>query len=142
MNAVILGKYDQTTFQDAVEKHVEKLTFNTKEEYFSWVSQWKEDYKHISIRIKQDKLSRFTLPEKVAKADEEIKRLDSISPDKTQQEVIDRITKQLDVEYGIKFQYWKPSPHTIAMYLLVARRASKLRAGVKMRENKLATASS
>jgi hypothetical protein len=132
----ILYTYDKKDFDSTVQAHVEKLTFNTREEYLLWVQQWKEDYKHILYLRKIEKLGRFTLPDKIKNAEKQIaiieSKFDRVKAKKIAVELQDKISK----EYGLKF-YWPLTTYSLIMYLLVARKASKIRAG-KKREERIA----
>jgi hypothetical protein len=136
MNNIIHG-YDKTAFDNAALAHVDKLTFNTRSEYLAWVAQWKEDYRFISATRKISRLSRYTTAPKIERANKLIEKINAEFPPEKYTEIANRLTKQLEVEYGIKFTYWKPSTYNFIMYLLVARKASKLRAA-KKREERLA----
>ncbi len=136
MNSIIYG-YDETAFNRAALAHVDKLTFNTRGEYLAWVAQWKEDYKHLSAARKIERLNRYTTQVKIDRADKEIAKLETVYLPAKTAEIKDRLTKRLETEYGIKFTYWKPSNYVLIMYLLVARKASKLRAA-KKREERIA----
>ena len=136
MNNIIHG-YSKEAFNAAVAMHVDKLTFNTRSEYLAWVVQWKEDYRYISATRKISRLSRYTTAPKIDRANKLIDKINAQFPPEKYTEIDNRLTKQLQDEYGIKFQYWKPSTYNFIMYLLVARKASKLRAA-KKREERLA----
>lgn len=130
---IIYGKYTKEQFDAAVQAHVEKLAFNTREEYLLWVQQWKEDYRHMLFLRRVEKLKRFTLKDNIEKANRQIALLetkfDRVKARKLAAELSDRIAK----EYNRSF-YSPLSIYFLIMYLLVARKASKIRAGQKRAE--------
>lgn len=135
MKHIIYG-YDQEAFNRAALAHVEKLTFNTRSEYLAWVKQWKEDYRCLSVARRIERLNRYTTQPKIDRANKLIEKLNVQCPNEKYTEIVDRLANlsmpaQYRTDYGIKFLYWKPSTYNLLMYLLVVRKASKLRAAVK-----------
>lgn len=127
-------EYDDKAFSDAVNKHVEKLTFNTREEYLDWVNRWKEEYRYLCLLRKIEKLQRFTLQEKIVNANKQVAILRSQFDHMKADEIIQRITKRISDEYGIKRTWGTWSIYSLILYLLVSRKASKIRASKKREE--------
>ncbi len=132
-----MHKYDAIEFEAAAKAHAEKLTFNTREEYLAWVKQWKEEYRYVSALRRIEKLQRFTLPDKIKKAEKQIEQIEKkIDPVKAK-DILRNITDRIEKEYGLKRQYYPWSTYSLIMYLLVSRKASKIRAA-KKREERIA----
>lgn len=127
---------DAETFNAMAAAHVDKLTFNTRDEYLVWVKSWKEEYRYLVAARKIEKLARFTKTENIDRANKLIERLKSTIDSSRLLEIRSNITKRMELEHGIKFMYWSPSNYNLLTYLSISRKASKLRAGVKMAERK------
>lgn len=136
---------------DELKAHAEKLTFNTREEYFEWVKQWKEEYNNVVLHYRINELfcrshSRTwdgkgwqwtpMTSKKALYKQERIKRLESQVTIK-ETELRDRLTARIKAEYNYAPDYHQHSFYTLLHYLLAVRHASKLRAG-KKREERLA----
>ena len=115
-------------FARVAEQLSHKLTFNTRDEYLVWVKQWKEDYKNLTNAIRNNQVS-WKL--RAAKKPERIAYFKTISEKATDvpKEFYDvRITilnNQLFADCGFRAYN---SRTLIAIYLLVLRKASKIRA--------------
>lgn len=132
MNTLIYRNKETTTFtslfnQLAVD-YSSKLTFVTREEYLEWVKKWKEDYKIVDAHHKITKLSgcrdSCVLPKKIEMYQ---KRLDNIV-DLTPEQLV-RL-KEIEAKYLIEFNLkpWFISSHYLVWYMLIIRKAGKLRA--------------
>lgn len=128
------GGYTKEKFDNAVAAQVEKLTFNTRDEYLIWVKQWKEEYKYMVALRRDEKLDRFTLPDKIALAKKKSvilhSQFDPIKIKAIQSEINLRLHTEMKRTYYHQFGAYK-----LIIYLLALRKASKIRAGQKMKEN-------
>jgi hypothetical protein len=126
--------YSKTAFDNAVAAHVEKLTFNTQDEYLIWVKQWKEEYNHMVALRKIQKLDRFTRKDKIEAAAKMQAAIHEKFDPKRSKEIVDALKLRMLNEYGIQFyctDYY--IRYTLIMYLQVVRKAGKIRAGQKMK---------
>lgn len=149
MNSIIkLGGFFAT--QDEINAHAEKLTFNTREEYFEWVKQWKEVYNNVVLyhRINTlyarshyseyvgGKWHRVPLASKKAiYKQNKLKQLETQVTMK-ENEVVDKLTAEIKNEYNYVRTYSSFSCYTLIHYLLAVRKASKVRAA-RLREERL-----
>jgi murein L,D-transpeptidase YafK len=115
-------------FVRVAEQLSHKLTFNTRDEYLVWVKQWKEDYKNLANAIRNN---RFVWKHDMAKKPERIAyfkaKLDKAIdvPSTFYTERISALNNQLFADTGTRaYSDWK----TIAIYLLLLRKAGKIRA--------------
>lgn len=131
MQNIMYGNTSPKAFLAAAEKHVEKLTFNTREEYLNWVKEWKEDYKYLSAWQRIGKLHRFTKKEKVDRAEKQVAEIKVKFPHAKYNETVTRVKDRLVKEYDIK---WGTNDYTLIRYMLVIRKASKLRSAIKRQE--------
>lgn len=138
-----------------INAHAEKLAFNTREEYFEWVKQWKEDYKNTVLLHRMEKLyhrshdyvwvdgnGRTTSGgwQYVQKTSKKAALKQSKLTELKRQHIIDekslaiKLHEQIKNEYN--YQHWagKYSWLVLVRYMLAVRRASKLRAGKKREE--------
>ena len=134
MLKLIYGGYTKERFDNAVAAQVEKLTFNTRDEYLIWVKQWKEEYKYMIALRRGEKLERFTLPDKIASAKNKSVILHSQFDPIKIKEIQLKINLQLHTEMK-KTYFHQFGGYWLIIYLLVLRKASKIRAGQKMKEN-------
>lgn len=129
-------------FNAAVLEVIKHLTFNTREEYLNWVKQWKEDYHTILNSYKRGNLSWFIndpkhREDKKLAAENRLAKLPPDNPEKVK-EVMKRLSTELVERYGYPKWYAEyPSKYSIILYLLVSRRAGKIRAG-QLRAERLA----
>jgi hypothetical protein len=141
--------HSKSAFDDAAKAHVDKLKFNTREEYLLWVQQWKEDYKHILFLHKLNKLAE-RLPgewinmklvpienEKRARLEKQMEVLKTKFDENKAKKISDELSQVIQTEQNI---HWIGgsgfSTYHLILYLLVCRKASKIRAGVKREERK------
>lgn len=128
-------------FEKAARNHVEKLTFNTRDEYIAWVKQWKEDYKNLVTTRRvynyQWKASVACDPMHVKYFTNVLKGLPAVGPDFAVR--VGKLNEQMYKEYSLR-SYGRYSEKYLTWYLLVIRRASKIRADMcykKAREEKV-----
>jgi len=115
--------------------HTSKLTFITREEYLLWVKQWKDDYKKISLLHRYQKLVHLrdisVRTEKIEKLNSQIQsillKFPGIEFDVELNSRINTIKDQLYSEYKIRHSSLK----VILVYLLMIRKAGKIRANVQ-----------
>jgi hypothetical protein len=141
------------SFQAEVETEAARLSatlpFNTREEYLSWVKQWKEDYKAVWRSYQIEKYTaKYNACVNVNKVAYYKKKLESI-PALTEQEQVSvkRCTENARELYKDKnpeknaYRYdWTvvfTTGYWLVIFMLVQRRASKIRAKIK-REERLA----
>jgi hypothetical protein len=125
-------------FNNAVESHLSKLTFNTRDEYLVWVKQWKEDYNLLVTEYKREFLTFQSQPRKREDkrliAERRLAKLPPAQPEKLAA-TKDRIAKQLFAEHGVSTY---GSIYILLLYMLVVRRADKIRAG-RLRAERIAS---
>jgi hypothetical protein len=134
-----------------INAHADKLTFNTREEYFKWVKQWKEEYNNVVLHYRAYKLfSRSHTSSWNGKAwvctplaskkalyrQAKQKELEAQTTMK-EDELVAKLTERIKNEYNYVPQYSRYSFYTLLQYMLGVRRASKIRAA-KKREERLA----
>lgn len=121
------------------EEYVSKLTFTTREEYLSWVKQWKEDVKIVTLYHTQIKYcgnrNACIRQEKIDYWQKKLDKLPSLSDE--QKKRVDELMQQYLKDYNLKD--WFKSSHYLFWYMLIVRKASKLRAKAQ-RELRLQTA--
>ncbi len=121
------------------EEYVQKLTFNTREEYLVWVKQWKEDMKIVTL---YHTTTKYTFMKngckRVDKIDRYTNKLNKM-PKLTEPQVkrADELMDQYFKDYNLS-KYFKSS-HYLFWYMLILRKASKIKAG-KQRAERLAIA--
>lgn len=128
-------------FEKAARMHVEKLTFNTRDEYLIWVKQWKEDYKNLTATIRvseyQWKASVACDPVRIEYFTNCLKKLPVVGPEFAIR--VGQLNEQFFKEYGIRTY---GNVKYLVWYLLAVRKAGKLRSDLcykKMREEKVVT---
>lgn len=115
-------------FARVAEQLSHKLTFNTRDEYLVWVNQWKEDYKNLSNAIRNNRLRfKYDSAQNPAKLEYLKGKLDNavdVSNDFYVKRIAD-LNNQLFNDTGFRsYENW----HTIAIYLLILRKAAKIHA--------------
>lgn len=115
-------------FARVAEQLSHKLTFNTRDEYLVWVKQWKEDYKNLSNAIRNNRLvwkrDLAQQEEKIARLNEKLTKAPDV-PEEFYTTGIASLNNQLFADTGFRsYSDWK----IIAIYLLVLRKAGKIRA--------------
>jgi hypothetical protein len=130
-------------FMEAAMNHTTKLTFITREEYLAWVKQWKEDYKNIVHLYTIEKWEHHParLPERIKYFEDRVKALKA-KPGFWAAEVVtkrvEEIKQQILTEYSS--MYVGRRLYAVVMYLLVARKAGKIRANTQRNLRLLAEA--
>ena len=127
INRNYTGSFDAVFMENAVAFST-KLTFVTREEYLAWVKQWKSDCKLVE---RQHKIERYCgmrdhcITE--TKKNYYQKRLDTI-PDLTVEEraQYDALMNRFRTETGMPT--WFTSSYCLVIYMLIHRKAGKLRA--------------
>ena len=135
MNTLINRNKKTTTFEAAfiqsATNYSTKLTFVTREEYLDWVKQWKEDFKLIDRHHKIQCLTwRLNVSRLQPKIDRLQKNIDRLIP-LNESEII-RL-KQIEAQYinDFKLHPWQVCSHYLFWYMLVKRKAGKIRANVQ-----------
>lgn len=116
-------------FNKCVESYdPSKLNFNTREEYLNWVKQWKEDmnivtYKHTKNKlswkrdacVRQDKIDRY-------------QSMVNNMPELTEEQNAryNTLMNQFLADYGL--HHYFSSSHYLVWYLLIIRKAAKIKA--------------
>ena len=152
-NIIKYGQAEAT--QDEINAHAEKLAFNTREEYFEWVKEWKEIYKNAVLHHRCQKLfershKNLCLPdkgwtlvpmtsEKALYKQNKQKQLESLITIESSA-IVEKLAKEFKDDYNhvptpqTYTYYIAFNPKAIVQYLLAVRRASKVRAAKKREE--------
>lgn len=114
-------------FARVAEQLSHKLTFNTRDEYLVWVKQWKEDYKNLTNAIRNNrvswKLQMAQKPERIAYFKAASEKASNV-PKEFYDVRITMLNNQILADHGVRvYHNWS----FIAIYLLVLRKASKIR---------------
>lgn len=150
ISIVKYGQVYPTT--EELNAHADKLAFNTREEYFEWVKQWKEVYNNAVLHHRIDRLYRTShdcvwngkayewKPRTSKKALYKQAKLEHLKARVTieENELLSKLTTQIKNEYNYTPAYGSYTFYNLIHYLLAVRRASKLRAA-KKREERLAS---
>lgn len=108
-------------FNKTVEAFVGTLPFATREEYLAWVKQWRDDYGLFSLETRLKRFSRQTSPTNEARNQPRIDAICAKLAGTASADAKKRRLADSDLAYY--------TDHTIAVYMLAIRKASKIRAG-------------
>lgn len=133
-------KAAHAAFMAEASKLSEKLTFNTRSEYFAWVKQWKEDYNNVLAEYTRNKFcgrqQMCIRPEKIEYYKKKLAALPKLTGEqKLRLEEIKREYITIN-GYSAMNLSWV-SMYSVLRHMYLIRKASKLRAG-KKREERLA----
>ncbi len=150
MNSIVKNGQVYPTSEE-LNAHADKLAFNTREEYFEWVKQWKEEYNNVVLAHRTKKLfdrshksywngkAMVTEPLTSKKALYRQAKQKQLEAQFTMDKDVLRmkLTERIKNEYNYAPQYYQYSFYMLLHYLLAVRKASKIRAA-KKREERLA----
>lgn len=132
-------------FNRVAMNHTSKLSFTTKEEYLTWRKQWKEDYNKIVVLHKAEslywKMTSCRVPEKVeyyTKKHNAIQPIaDAIKKDDVFMSRYRKYESEIREFYGWG-PYWTISSYVMVVYMLIVRKAGKIRANTQWNMQRLA----
>ena len=127
INRNYTGSFDAVFMENAVAFST-KLTFVTREEYLDWVKQWKTDYKLVERQHTIEKYSyRRDHSATEAKQNHYQKILDKILDVSVEERgQYDALMNRFRTEVGLPT--WFSSSYSLVLYMLIYRKAGKLRA--------------
>jgi len=121
-----------TAFVSEAMAHANTLKFTTREEYLSWVANWKEEYKLIERAHKIDNLcwkrDRCVLPNKIEHYQKQLDKLSDLTDAEKAKynEIVGRLAQTFGLSgWMSRDSYW------IVIALLVERKAGKIRANTQ-----------
>lgn len=116
-------------FNQLANDYASKLTFVTKEEYLAWLKQWKEDFKLVETQHKFEKWERMksscVLPNKIEMYERKLKSLPEYTAEQSKR-LLEIQAKYLS-DFSLK--PWTIASHYVVWYMLILRKAGKIRAG-------------
>jgi hypothetical protein len=119
---------NDSEFLKVAEQLSQKLAFNTRDEYLVWVKQWKDDYKNLSNAIRNNtitwKHSVARKPERIAYFAAALAKVADV-PSEFHKNRLLVLNNQAFADIGCRCYN---SRLFIAWYLLVLRKAGKIRA--------------
>jgi hypothetical protein len=134
----------EVDFNAAALDYSNILSFNAREEYLDWVKMWKEDYKAILLDYKRRTLEFIAgdtrrREDKRTVAKHCLEKLPVSDPVRFMELWTKKIAPEL-IRNGCigPWQIQYPSHYSSIIYMLVLRRAGKMRAG-KLRAERLAS---
>ncbi len=135
MKTMIYRNRETTTFTSCflyeAEQMANKLTFITKDEYLVWVKKWKEDFKIVE---RQHRIEKYTSMRDncvlQTKIDYYQKKLDKVE-DLTLDEATRYNVLMFEMQQYSGMNHWFKCGYWLAVYYLVQRKASKLRAAAQ-----------
>lgn len=137
INRNYTGSFD-TVFNENAVAFAKKLTFTTRGEYLEWVKQWKTDYKLVE---RQHKIVRYLgmRDHCITEVKKNLyqKKLDSVTELTVEERSqYDGIMNRFRIDVGLPT--WFDSSYSLVLYVLILRKAGKIRAGEKRSERILA----
>ena len=130
INKTYTGSFDAVFMENAVSFST-KLTFTTREEYLDWVKQWKTEYKLVQRQHTIEKYScRRNHSITAVKQNHYQKMIDKI-PAITAEErsQYDGLMNRFRTEIGLPT--WFACSYSLILYMLIYRKAGKIRANVQ-----------
>jgi len=130
---ILIYRNEETTtfislFNQLATDYTSKLKFITKEEYFSWLKQWKEDYKIIDRKHKVDKFVWFrdhcVIQKKIELYQKRLDAIPDFTPEENARYAV--LCDQYLSDFNLK--PWFVLTRYLVWYMLIIRTASKLRA--------------
>lgn len=127
----------QTAFVKSATDFSTKLTFNTREEYLTWVKQWKEDYKLILLAYTTEKYKMHMdiciLPDKIAHYKKKLILLKSVTDEQNIRIQAIKTEYLTSMGYSLTGLRWT-SLYSVLQHLYITRKAGKIRAAKKREE--------
>lgn len=119
-------------FMDNVHAYdAKKLNFNTREEYLNWVKQWKEDMKTVALAHTRYKLyckrDHCERQEKKNRHQARLNKLPELND--VQNARLEVLKNSFLVDYNLKPYFY--CTHYLVWYLLVLRKAAKIKANAQ-----------